>query len=714
MMRRLRTSAACPHVAARTRITGFTLFTQETQKQQKVLRSRTLTEGQKNMQVMSELWAELTPHRRQLYNVRGRQRNAMKINDPIKKNNNFNLLMKLFGAEKLLMHAGDRSFTALMAKSTMQAMRPKDTRRLRAKLKADEGMKSTKSRKPCSHTSAFKRFANPHMMFFDSFTEMQRSVAPTRHAAFTAVSKMVSLCNVSEAGEMSTIQNFASLTPAETNLFAPISDEEAPFFEVFCATRCGSLDYTHFNILQLFTAFRGIDVETATDPARELVYRSLLGSDRSHDGAYFRARRCLERLETLRSSDCSLFLAKRNAAASTAKATVPPNTYGIEPAWDEVAVAALLAETRHAQSVYDDVLTRAAVLRSEANNARLKMYEVRLEDVAASMQVKKAVVQRRAAVEETEVEELTARQAGEEAEAEEEEVKAAASTVAAEREVEDQVEMVATRSTVRVAKAEKATASRQASVEARSRSASPAKASSRVAAATSSRKSKKAQTAVKAAAKSRALKAVTPRRTTADVMEDDTELEDDAADVDVAKVRATTAAAAPKKKKKQVSSKAKATVAPATPVATPADAITAETEDGFGAEEFLASEDEAAVEEGDDVQAALSDTVDDDEEAADELEMTERDAAAAGASVARGKVAASGKRRTARSQLTDPSAMLPAKARVNKLITKHSSSRKKAQQPQHPVTKPQPSPYQPPHRNADFTSSIRALLSGSL
>ena len=668
MMRCLRISAASPRDATRTRMTGFNLFVQETQRQQHILRAKNLKDGEQNMRKMAEMWAQLTVRRRVLYNERARQRNALLVSDPVKKNNTFNLLMRLFGGEKILLHAGDEMFTALMAKSTMQAMKSEDKQRLRAKLQI-KNMSAAKQKEACSITSTFKRFANPHMMFFSSFTEMQRSVAPTRQSAFSAISKLVSLSNVSESGEEYVIQNYSSLSTEESFLFAPISDIEAPFFEVFCATRCGHLDYRRFNILQLFTAFRGIDVEITPNPTRERVYRSLLSSDRTHDGAYYRARRCLERVETLRSSDCGLYIAKRTAAP----VKIHPATYSIESSWDEVAVATMLAETRHEQSVYDDVLVRAAKLRSAEKNAQLDLYHVRLEEEvetakeAAVVKASKQKAKNRAAKETL---------AAVEAAAEEEEVVGVVDEGAdLPLRAETLVKRAAVRQDGRLASPAKQRASSAALRKAK-READDAEREQEAAAAEAAAE---ALVATKAAP-TRAKKAIRQAAARSKSLENE---------LLVAESEEGETAAAPRK-------------SPLKPlrVQTSPTKTLAHVESAFSAEDFLGSDEaESELEEEPDNWEAADSDDDNTAEASDTI--------MAAAPLKKGK---SEKRRTVRSQLTDPTSMLPAKARAEKIVTKHASFRKKLL----PVTtKPQTSPYVPPGRNVSFTENIRAMLSSS-
>lgn len=667
-MRCLRISAASPRDATRTRMTGFNLFVQETQRQQHILRAKNLKDGEQNMRKMAEMWAQLTVRRRVLYNERARQRNALLVSDPVKKNNTFNLLMRLFGGEKILLHAGDEMFTALMAKSTMQAMKSEDKQRLRAKLQI-KNMSAAKQKEACSITSTFKRFANPHMMFFSSFTEMQRSVAPTRQSAFSAISKLVSLSNVSESGEEYVIQNYSSLSTEESFLFAPISDIEAPFFEVFCATRCGHLDYRRFNILQLFTAFRGIDVEITPNPTRERVYRSLLSSDRTHDGAYYRARRCLERVETLRSSDCGLYIAKRTAAP----VKIHPATYSIESSWDEVAVATMLAETRHEQSVYDDVLVRAAKLRSAEKNAQLDLYHVRLEEEvetakeAAVVKASKQKAKNRAAKETL---------AAVEAAAEEEEVVGVVDEGAdLPLRAETLVKRAAVRQDGRLASPAKQRASSAALRKAK-READDAEREQEAAAAEAAAE---ALVATKAAP-TRAKKAIRQAAARSKSLENE---------LLVAESEEGETAAAPRK-------------SPLKPlrVQTSPTKTLAHVESAFSAEDFLGSDEaESELEEEPDNWEAADSDDDNTAEASDTI--------MAAAPLKKGK---SEKRRTVRSQLTDPTSMLPAKARAEKIVTKHASFRKKLL----PVTtKPQTSPYVPPGRNVSFTENIRAMLSSS-
>ncbi|KAG5483108.1 hypothetical protein LSCM4_07325 [Leishmania orientalis] len=372
MMRHFRVSAASqPMCAVRTKMTGFNLFAQDMQRETRLLKARTFEKGSQNMRVMAKLWQHLPACRRAMFHARARQRDALMVRDPEKKNNTFNLLMRLFGSDKVLLRAGDEKFTARMATSTMRAMSSQDVKRLREKMKVD-ALFTSKERSDAMVTSSFKRFSSPNMVLFESFTEMQRSVAPTRKSAFTAITKLLSVSNVSVSGEECVMNRYSSLSPEVRNLFAPISDVEAPFFERFCASRCAGFDRKRFEIMKLFASFRGIEVDLGSNPMQEKLFRSLINTDRSHDGIFFRARRSLERLEALRSSDCGLFIAKRLPQSIR----IDPTTYSINSNLDDVSVATLLAETRSGQSVYDDVLTRASFLRAKEKNKKLAVYNV--------------------------------------------------------------------------------------------------------------------------------------------------------------------------------------------------------------------------------------------------------------------------------------------------------------------------------------------------
>ncbi|KAG5482951.1 hypothetical protein LSCM1_06992 [Leishmania martiniquensis] len=372
MMRHFCVSSATRQTCAvRTKMTGFNLFTQQMQKEKRVLKARTFEKGYENMRTMARLWEQLPANRRAWYYARARQRDALMAGDPEKKNNTFNLLMRLFGRNKVLLKAGDERFIAQMAKSTIRGMSSQDTQKLREQLKVT-AFRTSKEQSYASVTSRFKRFVCPDMLLFDSFTEMQRSVAPTRKSAFAAITKLLSVCNVTVSGEEYVMKRYSLLSPEVQNVFAPISDLEAPFFETFCACRCAGFDRKRFDIMRLFASFRGIEVDLSNNPARDQLFRSLINTDRSRDGLYFRARRSLERLEKLRSSDCGLFIAKKLPPSIS----IDPAVYGIDSKLDDVSVATLLAETRAGQSVYDDVLTRASILRTKEKNKQLAVYNV--------------------------------------------------------------------------------------------------------------------------------------------------------------------------------------------------------------------------------------------------------------------------------------------------------------------------------------------------
>ncbi|KAG5509174.1 hypothetical protein JKF63_06183 [Porcisia hertigi] len=372
MMRHFRVSPVTqPHIAVRTKMTGFNLFTKHVQEERKVLKARSFEKGRANMRIMARLWRKLPVCRRAMYNEWALQRDTFVSSDPEKKNNTFNLLMRLFSSDKVLLKAGDESFTALMAKSTMHAMRKQDIRRLQAKLKI-KAFCTSKDRPYVSVTASYKRFVSPDMLLFNSFTEMQRSVAPTRRSAFAAITKALSVSNITVSGEEYVMKRYKTLSPEQRNWFAPISDSEAPFFEMFCASRCAGFNRRRFEIIRLFASFRGVEIDLGSNAIQDELYRSFINTDRSRDGIYFRARRSLERLEALRSSDCGSFIAKRLPESRK----VDPAAYGIDTCLDDVGVATVLAETRVGRSVYDDVITRASILRAKDKNKQLSIYNV--------------------------------------------------------------------------------------------------------------------------------------------------------------------------------------------------------------------------------------------------------------------------------------------------------------------------------------------------
>lgn len=362
-------------------VTGFSLFVKEVQDREKVLTARSIEEGHANMKKMSSLWRCLSRYQRMAYNIQARRRQVFRSKDAVKRDNNFNLVMKLFSGSEVLLDAGDAQFTAMMAKRTIEALSPRDEARMRKKLKVDKAVLRTSWKERRSKKgSAYMRMMMPSMRLFQSFTEMQRAVAPTRKALYVGIIGTQSTYYPSEVALKSVKQNFNSLQIEERRAFNPISDEEAPFFEQFCARRCAGLDPDHFNILLLFCQFRGLHLNKRSTPRQlEALYRGIYSADRVHGSVYAKAHRSLERLQECRSSDCGYYITSQTPEA----ARVPPSTYGVDSSVSDVTIATMLVETRKNQSVYDDVLERAGLLRPKGSQKLLEMYNMKAVKASA-------------------------------------------------------------------------------------------------------------------------------------------------------------------------------------------------------------------------------------------------------------------------------------------------------------------------------------------
>lgn len=376
-------------VSRRTAMNGFSLYTREKQKESNVIKSKSLAEGSRtNMKVMSQLWKGLTLREQRKWNKRAYLRRSMRATDVYKRNSAFNLVMRVFAqGDGALLNAGNEKFTAMIAKRTAGALNARQTTRLHTKFNIGTAEVAPKPAKALSKNDAkrrdtFHRMSAPDMSLFTSFTEMQHSVAPTQEIAFVYVSKALAGYHVSAGGDRSLHKKFKELTPDEQDRFSPVSAEESPAFEAFCANKCTMLDPARLDILSLFAQFRGMtkarEVPSSTVVA---LYRSLASMDRARDSLYDKTHRILLRMWEGRSSDCSLYISR----TSPATIPVPPSAYAVDSGClTDVDVANMLTDTRMNQSVYDDVLQRANILRPPARQKALQFYNVR-SALAASM-----------------------------------------------------------------------------------------------------------------------------------------------------------------------------------------------------------------------------------------------------------------------------------------------------------------------------------------
>lgn len=362
----------------RVKTTGFNVFTQETQRKSGILKAKSLREGNsRNMQIMSQLWWKLTPRRRTLYNEAARRKHMMKGDDSVKKNNSFNLVMQLLSQDSALLSVGDEKFTAMLAKRTSQALSGKHLAQVRMKLNIEpkSSVALTTRTKFCrsKREQTYWRMVCPSMCHFSSFTEMQHSIAPTQKSLYICVSKMLAKHFLSRWEHKALTQKFHTLNSEELALFSPVSFEEAPLFEAFCAANCAGFDPEHFSIIPLFALFRGI-VDTAEKPSKNQVslFRGIAATDRVRDSVYFKCQRCLEKAKLRRSSDCGVYLYNNIPE----KLVVRSDAYLIHAGVDDVEVAMRLVGTRMGQSVYDDVLQRVSMLRSKDKQKLLGIYVV--------------------------------------------------------------------------------------------------------------------------------------------------------------------------------------------------------------------------------------------------------------------------------------------------------------------------------------------------
>ncbi|CCW67822.1 unnamed protein product [Phytomonas sp. Hart1] len=358
----------------RFKMTGFNIFVRETQQKYHLLKAKTLSEGSKNnMKIMSSLWRNISKSEQMKYNHRALVEHIITPRDLSKKNSSFNMVMQMLAKDKVLMNTGDERFVAMLALRTARALSTTDLQKLMRKLNVE----MTKPISPMTSNrgvSYFKRMMLPNMRYFSSFTEMQHAVAPTRQILFVSVCSILSGYGVSWCGDSDLKAKFDSLDSEVKAFFNPISEEESFSFETFCAKNCAGYNQESFNIILLFSQFRQIVNKPVIASNIDIaIYRSMLAEERCHEPVYFKVKRALAYAKECRSSDCGTFIYNKTPE----NMIVAPESYNIHKAFDKVDVATRLAETRRCQSVYDDILDRAAVLRPKENQKKLEMYIVK-------------------------------------------------------------------------------------------------------------------------------------------------------------------------------------------------------------------------------------------------------------------------------------------------------------------------------------------------
>ncbi|EKG01968.1 hypothetical protein TCSYLVIO_007025 [Trypanosoma cruzi] len=350
---------------ARHHINGFSLFAKEIQEKEQVLTAKNLRNGHENMRVVSRRWQQLTRGQRHLYNKRAHEIGVLKVRDNEKSFNDFNLLMRLLFRSEEMSHAGDEFFTAHMARNTLTQLKSEHKKKLREKL-VPKTLRDKNKKKERALPAAWYF---PQMRYFESFVEMLRSVAPTQKALFTAVSRVLAVNRIVSGDLWENLsKKFDALTEEERAKFSPITDEDAPRFERYCASHCATFDVERFDIVRLFAQYRGLVTAKTSLPEPEATqYKMLMESDRFRESLYFKALRNLERANAGRSTDQGTYISHIHPDG----VNVPPKTYLIYSRMSDVEIATLLAETRYGKSVYDDVMDRAGCFRLEKANALL-------------------------------------------------------------------------------------------------------------------------------------------------------------------------------------------------------------------------------------------------------------------------------------------------------------------------------------------------------
>lgn len=349
---------------ARHHINGFSLFAKELQEKEGLLTAKNLRHGWGNMRVVSRRWQQLTRGERQRYNARAREVLVLKAHDNDKSFNDFNLLMRLFFQTENVAGAGDEAFTAHMAKNTLTQLKSTEKKKLREKLIPKTVRMTGKKELP-----APRSWYSPRMRYFESFAEMLRAVAPTQKALFEAVSRVLKINKLISGDALKYLSQKYDVLPEEARAkFKPITEEEAPLFERYCASHCATFDVERFDIVRLFAQYRGLATAKTSLPEPEATqYRMLMEADRFRESLYFKTMRNLERAKAGRSTDQGTYISHIHPDG----VSIPPETYVINSSVSDVEIATMLAETRHGKSVYDDVMERAGCFRPTLANQLL-------------------------------------------------------------------------------------------------------------------------------------------------------------------------------------------------------------------------------------------------------------------------------------------------------------------------------------------------------
>ncbi|RNF00667.1 hypothetical protein TraAM80_07514 [Trypanosoma rangeli] len=347
-------------------INGFSLFAKEIQEKERILTAKNLRRGQENMRVVSQRWRELTRGERQRYNARANEIGVLKAHDSEKSFNDFNLLMRLLFRSDDMASAGDEVFTAHMAKNTLTRLKSEQKKKLREKM-VPKALRTAK--KQTRERTLPIAWYFPEMRYFTSFVEMLRAVAPTQRALFTAVSRVLAINRIiSDDSWTHLSRKFDALAEEDRDMFRPVTDEDAPSFEKYCASHCATFDVARFDIVRLFAQYRGLVTAKTSLPEPEATqYKMLMESDRFRESLYFKALRNLERAKAGRSTDQGTYISHIHPDG----VTVLPQTYLIQSSMSDVEIATLLAETRYGKSVYDDVMDRARCFRLDKANQLL-------------------------------------------------------------------------------------------------------------------------------------------------------------------------------------------------------------------------------------------------------------------------------------------------------------------------------------------------------
>lgn len=386
-------------------ICGRALFENEVLEKNSLLLERFKAEPHQRNDVLQCMWKSLTIERRKAFNAKAR---VLSVFDCYPKKKEYPLSTEDLVLKRLREDYRMRNYLSSSGCSGSEKeaseMFLSGMARVAASHLPSRHKSALEKLSIAENRNVLRRFLEPqkarerwtNMLFYQSFTDMLRTLAPTPKILYFELCALFSRTDFSPRFLCCVANRYNALPEEDKTLFRPIESKEKLRFERFCCLHCGGMSKECIDIISLFAAFRGLqpiirginpiysrikkgDAE-GKEAMKEMdsVYKGFLSCDSIHDGDFFRARRALSKLKSLRSSECGKYLYRRQQL-EWGHSGVPTDAYRLRCArdLDEVAVAEMLVSTRHGSSVYDEVLDRANVLRTKTHAQHLSVYRVK-------------------------------------------------------------------------------------------------------------------------------------------------------------------------------------------------------------------------------------------------------------------------------------------------------------------------------------------------